>query len=209
MPPPVIYLKLNRNSDVSKQDVYLEDVGKIYCSDQDIVNKIKTLKLFTIQAKKNSRHVCSVLKVIELIGKLYPHVEIMNLGEIDFIINYEKEKKENQVFGLLKTIFICLISFFGGAFAIMTFNTDVGVSELFSNLYEWMTGSKSNGFTILEISYSMGLSIGIIVFYNQFAGKKMTIDPTPIEVEMRLYENDVNTTLVEDSNRMGTSIDVD
>lgn len=208
MDDAALYLKLDRNIDIQRQDVYLEDVGKLYCKDQNIVNNLKRIKLFTIQNDKNSRYVCSVLKVIELINQLYPNLQILNLGETDFIVGYRKKTEKNHVFDLLKMIFVCFISFFGGAFAIMTFNVDVGVNELFLNLYEWMTGSKSDGFTILELSYSIGLSVGIIVFYNHFAGKKITNDPTPIEVEMRLYENDVNTTLVENSSRMGTSIDV-
>ena len=55
----------------------------------------------------------------------------------------------------------------------------------------------------------MGIAVGIIVFYNHFGGKRITKDPTPIEVQMRLYEDDVNTTLVEGCNRKETSIDVD
>ena len=51
--------------------------------------------------------------------------------------------------------------------------------------------------------------MGIIVFYNHFGGKRITKDPTPMEVQMRQYENDVNTTLVDGCNREETSIDVD
>ena len=61
----------------------------------------------------------------------------------------------------------------------------------------------------MEIMYSVGIAVGIIVFYNHFGGKRSTKDPTPIEVQMRLYEDDVNTTLVEGCNRKETSIDVD
>lgn len=75
--------------------------------------------------------------------------------------------------------------------------------------YELVTGQESNGFTVMEIMYSVGIAVGIIVFYNHFGGKRITKDPTPIEVQMRLYEDDVNTTLVEGCNRKETSIDVD
>ncbi len=34
------------------------------------------------------------------------------------------------------------------------------------------------------------------------------MDPTPIEVEMRKYEADVNTTLVDTADREGKTIDV-
>ena len=91
----------------------------------------------------------------------------------------------------------------------MTFNNDVGVNQVFQQVYELMTGQPSDGFTMLEITYSIGIAVGIIVFYNHFGGKKITKDPTPMEVEMRQYENDVNTTLIDGCNRKETSIDVD
>ena len=48
-----------------------------------------------------------------------------------------------------------------------------------------------------------------IVFYNHVGGRRITIDPTPLEVEMRNYERDVNTTLVETAEREGMEVDVD
>ena len=39
------------------------------------------------------------------------------------------------------------------------------------------------------------------VFFNHFGGRKITEDPTPMEVEMRVYEDDVNKTLIEQEKR--------
>ena len=69
-------------------------------------------------------------------------------------------------------------------------------------------GRESNGFTELEISYCIGLAIGILVFFNHFGKKKITPDPTPIEVQLRKYEQDVDDTYIENSGRGGTEIDV-
>jgi stage V sporulation protein AA len=50
---------------------------------------------------------------------------------------------------------------------------------------------------IINIPYSVGLATGIIVFFNHFTRKKITDDPTPIEVEMALYETEVNETVLD------------
>ena len=71
-----------------------------------------------------------------------------------------------------------------------------------------IAGEASDGFTILEVTYSIGLAIGIIVFFNHIGGRRITKDPTPIEVEMRIYEDDVNNALVETADREGKTIDV-
>ena len=50
--------------------------------------------------------------------------------------------------------------------------------------------------------------MGIIVFFNHFAVAKLSTDPTPIEVEMRLYEDNINKTLIQNDGRKESGIDV-
>ena len=91
----------------------------------------------------------------------------------------------------------------------MAFHNDIGITDLFDGVHEMITGTKSSGHSILEISYSIGLSVGIIVFFNHIGGKRITKDPTPIEVEMRIYEDEVNQTLIDAADRMQMEIDVE
>ena len=154
-------------------------------------------------------YIFSVLKVVELIHQVYPDLEIQNLGEADFIIDYESSAYAKDRFSIVKVVLLCITIFIGSAFSIMTFNNDVGVTQVFQQVYELMMGRPSDGFTVLEASYSVGIAVGILVFYNHFGGKRITKDPTPMEVEMRQYENDVNTTLIDGCNRKETNIDVD
>ena len=90
----------------------------------------------------------------------------------------------------------------------IAFKNDVDVTKNFGQIYESLTGAESSGFTVLEITYSIGVIIGILTFFNHFGKKKFTVDPTPMEVEMRLYENDIQTTLIEDFSRKGKELDV-
>lgn len=205
----ILYIKADRNIEVDHVDVRLGDVAKLECTDASVKNRLKTLKILKIQADKSNRYIFSIMKVIELIHELYPELEIQNMGEPDFIVEYESPAYAHDRWSIVKVILVCAIIFFGSAFSIMTFNNDVGVNQVFQQVYELVMGSSSDGFTVLEITYSLGIAVGIIVFYNHFGGKRITKDPTPIEVQMRLYEDDVNTTLIEGCNRKETSIDVD
>ena len=38
---------------------------------------------------------------------------------------------------------------------------------------------------------------------------RFSVDPTPMEVEIRLYENDIQTTLIENYSRKGKEVNVD
>ncbi len=205
----ILYIKIDQNIEVDHIDVRLGDVAKLECTNASIKNRLKTMKLLKIQAEKSNRYIFSVLKVVELIHEIYPELEIQNLGEADFIIDYESSAYARNRWGMVKVVLLCVTIFIGSAFSIMTFNNDVGVTQVFSQIYELMMGQPSDGFTVLEATYSIGIAVGIIVFYNHFGGKRITKDPTPMEVQMRQYENDVNTTLIDGCNRKETNIDVD
>lgn len=209
-----LYLKIDLNTIVFDRHVKLSDIAKMECADSAIVRQLKQKKIYTFpdairpKKQKNQMKVFSVLKIIELIHEEYPNIDITNEGESDFIIEYIPNPNKPKWINVAKTIFLCIIIFFGAAFTIMAFNNDISVGEVFTKFYEQVMGTPSDGVTELEICYSIGLSIGIIVFFNHVGKKKITPDPTPIQVEMRKYEKDIDTTFIENAERKGHSIDV-
>lgn len=204
-----VYLKIGKCIEVDKNQVTLGDVAKIYATDKHITNKIKTIKIMNMNGQKESRFVVSILPIIQSITSLYPTIQIENLGEIDFVVERKSNKDSHNIWQWIKACIVWLILFMGSAFAIMAFNNDVSVEQMFAKFYESITGTSSDGFTILEVTYSFGLFLGITIFYNHIGKKKLSRDPTPIEVEMRLYEDDINHTLVEGTNRKEEHLDVD
>lgn len=196
-----LYIKGERNVKVTKPDIYLEDIVSMECSDKTVLPGIRRLKILKISGKKEQRKVLSVLDIITCIHAAYPEVEVQNLGETDMIITCEQQKKTSVLLYGIKVVLVSAIIFFGSAFSIMAFNNDVGGTELFGQIYEQVTGKKSDGFTVLEITYAIGLTVGILVFFNHFGNKRFTADPTPMEIQMRIYENDIQTTLVENEAR--------
>ena len=90
-----VYIKADRNIEVTKPEVTLGDVLKIECANSSVTSRIKTLKLlkFHNTDKKNqNRTAVSILKVIECIHEVYPNVDIQNVGEEDFIIKCHHRK---------------------------------------------------------------------------------------------------------------------
>ena len=205
----ILYLKFEKNVRTYNRVVTLGEAGEMQCADPTIVNRLKTEKLYTFENVKKGKHSCaarrvfSILEVVEKIQGVYPNLEIQNMGEQDFIVEYSTKPKEQPALTFFKVAVVCLICFFGSAFSIMAFNNDVSTVDMFGQFYTLMTGQESDGFTILELTYSLGLSAGIIAFFNHIGGRRLTKEPTPIEVEMRLYEDDVNTTLINTASRNG------
>ena len=191
-----LYLKIDSNVLVHQKNLIVKDIAQTACANSSVQNKVQTLKLSNLQISKPGRYVKSVLDVLEAIQKEYPSLKIENLGEADFIITYEEEKGKSRLIGYLKTILVSVLSFFGAAFSIMTFNNDVDIRGLFADVYLLFTGQTSDGFTVLELAYSFGFGLGIILFFNHFAGKRIETDPTPMDVQMHTYEQDVNQTIM-------------
>lgn len=203
-----LYIKGDQSVEVKKRDVTLGDLITMECSQQNIVSKLKTIKVMNISEKGPHRFVVSILKIIELIHKEYPNLEIQSYGSPDIIVTYEAPQQKSKIWQFCKIAFVSLTTFFGSAFAIMTFNNDSGVTQIFGNIYELFTGVSKQGFTVLELSYSVGIVAGILVFFNHFGKRKLSVDPTPIEVEMRLYENDIQTTVIAEYSRKEQELDV-
>lgn len=206
MAETIVYIKANGNCIVYDKSVKLSDVMKIECTNTGILRAIKQMDLFRF----NHAHaeVFSILKVIERIHQDYPTVEVVNCGENDFIVEYQVDTIKKPLLEKLKLFLVSTIVFFGSAFTIMTFHVDIGIQKTFSRFYEQVMGVTKPAVTELEISYSIGLAVGIIVFFNHFSKKKLTKDPTPIEVEMKKYNQDLILTKVAQADEKGHTIDV-
>ena len=169
MATDTVYLKIEQSVLVREPSVTLKDIAKITSTNRPLVNKLKQIKVYVFhipanQSKKKTQvEVFSVLKIIELIGQEFPNVEVQNIGEKDFVLEYAP-KDEVKWLQYLKTAILCILIFFGSAFTIMTFDNDVGVGEVFADFYQQVMGTESNGFTVLEVCYSIGLFFGIMVF---------------------------------------------
>ncbi|MCI9124866.1 MAG: stage V sporulation protein AA [Eubacterium sp.] len=213
--PDTLYLKVDRNIVVQTYQVHLQDIAKMECTNTAILRQLKQKKIYsfpqkdTPNKKKHRLQVFSILNLIQQIHEDYPNLEVQNMGETDFIVECQADVQKNQVLDILKTVVLCIVIFFGAAFTIMTFNNDVAVADVFSQLYYQVTGQESNGVTEIEVFYAIGMPIGIMIFYNHIGKKKVTHDPTPIQVEMRKYEQDVDNTFIENESREGKNADVD
>ena len=203
-----VYLKLEKISMVREKTVYLNQVGKLWCSNKELEKRCGKVKILEIKEDTDQRYVMSVLKVIQCLTRMDKDIQVSNLGESDFVIDYQPGEGSSKWWNLTKTAFVCLTMFIGGAFAIMTFNNDACVSEIFRKMYFSATGVEAEGATILDVAYSIGLPIGILTFFNQFSKISFSKDPTPIEVQMREYESEVNDTLIQNASREESGIDV-
>ena len=203
-----IYINAEQNVELQTQDVYVSDIGKLTCTDEHVLAKVKAIKLHRFKENEPKRQVISLLKVIEEINRICPSASVESIGEPATMVEYINVDRHKGVQQFIKLVFVAMVSFFGTSFTIMAFHNDIGINDVFTKIYEMVMGRQGDGYGVLELAYSSGLAIGIIVFFNHIGGRRITKDPTPIEVEMRVYEEDVNKALIETADREGKTIDV-
>jgi len=204
-----VYIKISQISEVYERDVYVKDIAEVHCKNPAVAAKVKALKVTSFgDGAKKASYIGSVMELMEKLEASGQNVQVDNIGETDFVVMYKPSGRGSLFFQWVKTVFVSVVCFCGAAFAIMTFNNDSSVTDVFGNLYTLVMGHGSDGVTALEISYSVGLALGILIFFNHFASWKITVDPTPIEVEMRLYEDNLNKTLIQNHGRKESGVDV-
>lgn len=211
MQAETVYIKIPKEIKVDRVFVRLSDLGSLYCQDEEVQKQLENLQVLSLDPKRTQeKYMVSFMRIIALIKEVCPDVEIENIGETDFVVCYRQKGNLSAsacaVLEWAKTVVVCLILFFGAAFTIMAFNTDVAVEELFANVCKLVTGTEETKKGVLELSYCIGLPIGIIVFFDHFKPAVRRQDPTPMEVQMRTYEEDVNNVLIQNAAREGRTI---
>ncbi len=201
-----VYIKPELSCIVSNKKVTVADVCQVYATEEKQAKLVRHVPLFQISKSEKQKFSVSDLYLIRHIMDEVPGITVVNLGVSDFIIEYKPPESEKKWMDYLKAAIVGSIVFVGSAFTIMTFNEDANLPEIFEWIYESVSGSpEGNGW--LEVSYSVGLPLGILLFFNHFATAKLSSDPTPLQIQMRQYEQQEDTTIIENAARKGERLE--
>lgn len=129
----ILYIQTEKNVEVHSPEIYLGDIAKLACNDQKVLNRNRMRKIFTIPNEAPGRYVVSAADLIKAIAREENSVDVTHIGEPEFVVTYETQKHNHLWYSWIKTGFVCVLTFLGGAFSIMTFNMDVDTSGCFSS----------------------------------------------------------------------------
>ena len=183
---------------IKRKIIYLKDICESFFSGNIDKNNIDNIIITKINTDKDCEMVISVIDIIRKINLNFENITVSNLGESETLVEYQTKQRNNSKFiEGIKVLFVSFILFTGAATAIMSFHSDAQMPEIFDKFYYIFLGEYSNNTSIIAIPYTIGLGVGIIVFFNHFSKKYITKDPTPIEVQMTTYEKETIESIID------------
>ncbi len=205
----IIYIKANKHSVVQKPEVTIGMIASVSCVNRQLQHQIASIPLHHFEAKpgQNQMEFFTMLKVISLIQDAFPETVIKSIGEQDFLVEYTVRTAPPAWVNHAKVFLLCIVIFFGSAFTIMAFNNDISITDIFERFYLQVMGQEKGAVSELEISYSLGLAAGILLFFNHLGKRRFSGDPTPIQIEVHKFADDMDDTLIEHADRKGQTQD--
>lgn len=193
-----IYIRLRHRLQVNpNQKVYLQDICQIVAH-PTLEKRMGQLIVHHITPSDKHLVVIDVMKVIHLIKAYDRSLEVETFGPSQIIIEIILPKRTPQ---LLFVSLVWLLLFIGSGLAIMNFHEDVSMLQVHQKIFKMITGREEEHPLLLQIPYSLGIGIGMILFFNHLFKKRFNEEPSPLEVEMFLYQQNLDEYVAMNENK--------
>lgn len=193
-----IYIRLRHRVQVKPSAIIkLKDIAIINAPNQ-WVKELEDLVVHQISKEDNNIIIIDSMRVIEIITKHVSNPEIQFVGPQQTIIEvvWKKVKMSIPLF-----LIVWLLLFIGSAISIMNFHEDVSMQTVHQKLFFLLTGIEDKKPLIIQVPYSIGLGLGMVLFFNHLLKKRINDEPSPLEVEMFTYQQSLDHYVIMNENK--------
>ncbi|MGA9287346.1 MAG: stage V sporulation protein AA [Anaerobacillus sp.] len=185
----MIYLRLRQKKKVPPNArLVIGDIAQLIGDDLSCA-RVEKIPLYQITKEDKNLIVIDVMHVIKVIQLEISNLEIQVVGPAQTIVEVQFPKKK---LAPVYFVLIWFLLFIGAALAIMNFHEDVSMREVHQQIYKIVTGIDNPKPLLLQVPYSFGLGIGMVLFFNHLFKKRFNEEPSPLEVEMFNYQQDLD-----------------
>lgn len=188
-PISILYIRLRKRMCIRRgESVHL---GKIAQMLVDPEYEQALHKLLLHQPKENEGNIILIdmMLIVQKIKQQFPFLQIEHFGEPHCLVEIFEERRSPN---FILIVLVWLLLFIGSGLAIMNFHADVSMGLVHQRIYQLLTGKWVEHPLFLQIPYSLGIGLGMIVFFNHLFKKKFNEEPSPLEVEMFMYQENIN-----------------
>lgn len=179
--------------------IFVKDLISII-AEEKYKGEIEELQFEFKEDSVKDSHLISMLSIIALIKNKFPSLIITVLGEPEILVNFSDVGSKADRFKPLRLTIVTFLLFIGSITAIINFHADVDMRSAHQTLYHLITGIEEERPLLLQIPYSLGIGVGMSVFFNHIFKKRINNEPSPLEVEMYLYQQNMDSFIKDHSN---------
>jgi len=187
----------NRIEKRLNEDVLLRDLAQVIAADA-LMEQLEAMVIYRISEGDRNIIVIDSTRIIKAIRSINQDLEIQIIGPAQTIIEVILKKKEVSIPLFL---LVWLLLFIGSALTIMNFHEDVSMQAVHQKLYKIITGKEVEKPLIFQIPYSLGLGLGMIIFFNHVFKKRFNEEPSPLEVEVFSYQQALDQYVIMHENK--------
>lgn len=198
-----VYIIINKKAAIEpEKDILIKDLGEVYCSNPYIKKATENIIVHTKKGKEDWDYLTAT-DIAEKVLKEFPSIDLSLLGKVEILIEYKSQQKERPFFEFIKVTLVCLILFFGASIAIVNFHVDVNAKESLEKLYFTFTGVKKSTPLLMTIPYSIGIGVGVLLFFTRVFSfsERRKKEPGPMEIELFLYDEDMEKHILNETKK--------
>lgn len=201
----VLYLRLKKRIYIKPNHrVTLGQASRLLGANDLLEKQLKELILYEHKKSDGNRFVIDLLQIVKAIREREPDLTVEAYGDPQVLVMVSEKPVKPRIPVL---ILAWLLLFFGAGLAIMNFHTDVSMKEVHIRIVELITGKRTDHPLWFQIPYSLGIGLGMVLFFNHLFRKRFNEEPNPLEVELYMYQENVNAYVIADEMRKKTDYD--
>ncbi|MFC5467831.1 stage V sporulation protein AA [Cohnella suwonensis] len=186
----VVYVRMRRRAVVRPGSVVLlGDVARLV-TEPGLLERLKGIPLHKVTDKDGNLLLIDMLQVVKAIREHSPGTMIETFGEPHALLEIAPAGEVKPRKGILGLAWLLL--FFGSGMAMMNFHADVNMPAVQRRITELITGGAGPHPWLFQVPYSLGVGLGMLLFFNRVLRKRLNDEPNPLEVEMFMYQENVN-----------------
>lgn len=185
----IVYLRMRKYVTIANlQPIQLSDIAFLSTTSNE-KSSLENEVLYHMKKEDQDLLIIDGFLVIDRLNTVYPELEFQLIGPSHTTIRVQKRKKHTPV---LFICFVWILLFVGAAMAIMNFHYDVSMEEVQIRLHYLFTGEQTQHPLWIQIPYSLGLGLGMLLFFNHWFQKRFNEEPSPLEIEVFNYQQEID-----------------
>ena len=176
---------------VNIKNIYLKDIYAVYPKNREsLLNNI----ILRNYKDNNLRYdVIHLGEVIEKINGEFPMVKINFIKADDTVIFFENYKKDRTKY--IRVAIVSIVVLMGSVMGIMNFHADVNMYASQYKMVDVLTRDAKRYLPYFQIPYSIGIGVGVALFFNKFIPTYTKYEPSPMELKMISLNKEIENQL--------------